>query len=90
MIMAMWGLAFGGAATLFQTAAAITSGRASDVAQPMIITLWNGAIAGGGMLGGILLENSGAAWMPRSALVLLSLALLIAFSAKTSGFARAR
>lgn len=50
-----WGLAFGGAATLFQTAAASTSGSASDVAQSMIVTAWNLAIAAGGILGGLLL-----------------------------------
>jgi predicted MFS family arabinose efflux permease len=48
----LWGLALGGAATLFQTAAANTSGQASDVAQWMIVTAWNLAIAGGGILGG--------------------------------------
>src|SRR5690606_37022903 len=60
----MWGLAFGGAATLFQTAAANTSGQASDVAQSMIVTVWNLAIAGGGIVGGLLLEHAAIGWFP--------------------------
>ncbi|RYE66661.1 MAG: MFS transporter, partial [Oxalobacteraceae bacterium] len=35
-----WGLAFGGAATLFQTALAHTAGDAADVAQAMLVTAW--------------------------------------------------
>ncbi len=81
-----WGLAFGGAATLFQTAAANTSGQASDVAQSMIVTAWNLAIAGGGIVGGLLLEHSGVGWLSWSVLALLLLALGIAFLAKDSAF----
>ena len=44
----VWGLTFGGAATLLQTASA-------DVAQAMLATAWNSAIAGGGIVGGVLL-----------------------------------
>lgn len=82
----MWGMAFGGAATLFQTAAANTSGQASDVAQSMIVTVWNLAIAGGGIVGGLLLEHAGIGWLPWSVLVLLLFAYGIAFSAKDSAF----
>ncbi|MET3648936.1 MFS transporter [Phyllobacterium ifriqiyense] len=82
----LWGLAFGGAATLFQTAAATTSGQASAVAQSMIVTAWNLAIAGGGFFGGLLLDNSGVIWLPWSVLVLLLLAFIVAFLARTAGF----
>ena len=82
----MWGLAFGGAATLFLTAAANTSGQASDVAQSMIVTAWNLAIAGGGVFGGILLEHSGISWLAWSVLALLSFAYGIALLAKESAF----
>jgi predicted MFS family arabinose efflux permease len=83
----LWGLAFGGAATLFQTAAANTAGQASDVAQSMIVTAWNLAIAGGGILGGLLLEQSGVDWLPWVVFGLLSLAYLYAFAARKAGFA---
>lgn len=82
----VWGLAFGGAATLFQTAAANTSGRASDVAQSMIVTVWNLAIAGGGIVGGLLLEHADIGWLPGSVLALLLPACWIAFAAKDTAF----
>ncbi len=82
----VWGLAFGGAATLFQTAAANTSGRASDVAQSMIVTVWNLAIAGGGIVGGLLLEHADIGWLPWSVLALLLPACWIAFAAKDTAF----
>lgn len=86
----MWGLAFGGAATLFQTTAATTSGQASDVAQSMIVTAWNLAIAGGGTIGGLLLEHSDISWLSWSVLVLLLLTYVIAFLAKDRGFPSSR
>jgi predicted MFS family arabinose efflux permease len=82
----VWGLAFGGAATLFQTAAANTSGQASDVAQSMIVTVWNLAIAAGGTVGGLLLGYSDIGWLSWAVLALLSLAYVIAFLAKDSAF----
>lgn len=86
----VWGLAFGGAATLFQTAAANTSGQASDVAQSMIVTAWNLAIAGGGILGGLLLDYCGVDWLPWSVVALLAFAWAFAFLARTTGFVTCR
>ncbi|VTN14663.1 putative arabinose transporter [Raoultella terrigena] len=54
-----WGLAFGGAATLFQTALARSAGDAADIAQSMLVTAWNAAIASGGIVGGVLLDRFG-------------------------------
>jgi len=69
--VAVWGLAFGGAATLFQTALADAVGEAADVAQSMLVTAWNIAIAGGGLAGGLLLETLGAGAFPPALLALL-------------------
>ena len=55
----IWGMTFGGAATLLQTASADTAGSDADLAQSMIVTVWNSAIAGGGIGGGILLDLLG-------------------------------
>src|SRR5690606_35315551 len=66
--VAVWGLAFGGSATLFQTALAKTAGEATDVAQSMMVTVWNIAIAGGGIVGGILLETFSVSAFPWSVL----------------------
>ncbi|PTR27994.1 MFS transporter [Pseudomonas sp. GV085] len=81
-----WGLAFGGAATLFQTALAQTAGDASDVAQSMLVTAWNTAIAGGGIVGGLLLDRLGVVAFPPALLVLLVATLMVTWSAKLRGF----
>lgn len=67
----IWGLGFGGAATLFQTASAHAAGPAADVAQAMIVTAWNIAIAGGAILGGVILGNAGAGGLPFAGMALL-------------------
>lgn len=81
-----WGLAFGGAATLFQTALAHTAGDAADVAQAMLVTAWNMAIAGGGIIGGLLLERFGVGAFSPALLLLLLGTLLIVSSARHHGF----
>ncbi|GAN88396.1 MFS transporter [Komagataeibacter intermedius] len=84
----LWGLAFGGAATLFQTASARAAGEGADIAQSMIVTVWNAAIAGGGIVGGLLLEHLGTTVIPWAATVLLLCALMIVVMASGSGFTR--
>lgn len=81
-----WGLAFGGAPTLFQTASAKAAGSAADLAQSMIVTVWNRAIAGGGMLGGYMLDQAGARVLPWAVCALLVLGLVIALAARHHGF----
>ena len=85
--VAAWGLAFGGAATLFQTALAKAAGEAADVAQSMLVTAWNLAIAGGGILGGVLLDRFGAGAFSPAILVLLLAALCSTLGARQRGFA---
>jgi predicted MFS family arabinose efflux permease len=84
--VATWGLAFGGAATLFQTAMANTAGNAADVAQSMLVTAWNMAIAGGGMIGGILLDRLGVEAFSPALLVLLVATLIVVWVASRHGF----
>ncbi|OYD83742.1 MFS transporter [Azospirillum brasilense] len=76
-----WGLAFGGAATLFQTALAKAAGDAADVAQSMLVTAWNTAIAGGGIVGGVLLGRLGVGAFPPTLLVLLAATLVVVWVA---------
>jgi predicted MFS family arabinose efflux permease len=90
LAVAVWGLSFGGAATLFQTASAQAAGEAADVAQSMVVTAWNSAIAGGGLIGGLLLQGRGAGALPWSLLVLLVPALWLAWRACAHGFPGAR
>lgn len=88
--VAAWGLAFGGAATLFQTAIAKTAGGAVDVAQSMLVTAWNMAIAGGGIIGGVLLDRFGVAAFSPALLVLLVATLVVVWAARHHGFPAAQ
>jgi len=82
----IWGLTFGGAATLLQTALADAAGAGADIALSMNVVAWNGAIAAGGVTGGILLEHAGAGAFPPVLIVLLLMAFYIAWQAKHHGF----
>jgi len=84
--LAVWGLAFGGAATLFQTALAKAAGQAADIAQSMLVTTWNLAIAGGGLLGGVLLERLGVSAFAPVLLGLLGVTLVVVGRARRHGF----
>ncbi|MCQ3034491.1 MFS transporter [Pseudomonas syringae] len=86
----IWGLAFGGAATLFQTASAITGGAAADVSQSMIVTVWNLGIAGGGIAGGLLLQSVGVQSFNWLVCLLLISALIVSASANRAGFPSSR
>ncbi|MCQ3003501.1 MFS transporter [Pseudomonas syringae] len=86
----IWGLAFGGAATLFQTASAITGGAAADVSQSMIVTVWNLGIAGGGLAGGLLLQSIGVQSFNWLVYLLLISALIVSASANRAGFPSSR
>lgn len=82
----IWGLTFGGAATLLQTAIAQAGGKSTDVAQSMLVTAWNLAIGGGGIIGAILLEVFGAGYLSGALFILLIPALLVAMRAYKYGF----
>jgi predicted MFS family arabinose efflux permease len=73
----VWGLAFGGVATQFQTAVARRAGEAADIAQSFVVTGWNLAIALGGVAGGVMLETVGERWLPVAPLVVLVAALAV-------------
>ncbi|WP_115514845.1 MULTISPECIES: MFS transporter [Xanthomonas] len=85
--VAVWGLTFGGAATLLQTALADSAGDGADVALSLNVVAWNSVIAGGGVLGGVLLEHWGAQSFPTAMAVLLAIGWAIAWSARAHGFA---
>ena len=88
--VAAWGLAFGGAATLFQTAIVKTAGDAADVGQSMLVTAWDMAIAGGGIIGGILLDRLGVAAFSPALLALLAATLIVVWGARHHGFSAAQ
>lgn len=76
LCIAVWGFAFGGFATITQTALARFAGNSVDVAQSIYTTIWNTAVAGGGIIGGILLDRTGAISFAWVVIVLLIISLL--------------
>ncbi|SDI16191.1 Predicted arabinose efflux permease, MFS family [Pseudomonas flavescens] len=85
--VAAWGLAFGGVATLFQTASMRAAGEQADVAQSMCVTAWNLGIAAGGLGGGVVLDRLGVAGLPWAAAAGALVALAIIGTARRHGFA---
>ncbi|WP_316521304.1 MFS transporter [Kitasatospora brasiliensis] len=83
---AIWGLGFGGAATLLQTAVADAAGPAGDIAQSLLVTCWNLGIAAAGLAGGLLLDHAGPTALPWSALALLAAALAVTVGGRRHGF----
>lgn len=84
--LALWGLTFGGAATLLQTASADAAGEGADLAQSMIVVAWNLAIAGGGALGGMVLQRWGSEMLPWTLLPLIGLAAALAWGNAAHAF----
>jgi predicted MFS family arabinose efflux permease len=75
LAVALWGLAFGGLPALLQTALAKAAGDSADAAQSMLVTVWNLGIAGGGLVGGVLLQGWGVIAFPWAVVALMALAL---------------
>ena len=86
LAVALWGLTFGSASTLLNTAAADAAGAGVDVAAAMVTTAWNSAIAGGGLVGGALLAKLGAGSFPWAMLIALLLALVTVWWARGHAF----
>lgn len=86
LAVTLWGLTFGGSATLLQTSIANTSGDGADVAQSMLVTTWNLAIGGGSVVGAFLLETIGVFSFPWAMFCILLVAYIVVWKAKTPGF----
>lgn len=82
----IWGLTFGGAPTLLQTALADSAGEHADVAQSILVTVFNLAVAGGGLVGGLVMDTAGAATLPWILIPLAVLALVTTWQAHGHGF----
>lgn len=80
--VSLWGLAFGGAATIFQSALMAASGDQADAAQPMMVTMWNLGIGLGGLVGGLLLAGVG------TEAILVTVTILVAITVATVLLAR--
>ncbi|KPW52756.1 hypothetical protein ALO95_200064 [Pseudomonas syringae pv. antirrhini] len=82
----VWGLGFGGAGAMMQTASADAAGDGVDLAQAMVTTAWNLAIAAGGAVGGALLTQGGTSMLPPTVAILALLAFVIALAARRYAF----
>jgi len=82
----IWGLAFGGVATLFVTALSNAAGPAQDVAQSMMTTVWNTAIFAGSIIGGMLLGQFGAAGLANAAIAALAATASIVWSTRAQAW----
>lgn len=83
---ALWGLGWGGVPTLLQTAAGDAGGDQADSAQTLLVTLWNVAMAGGGIIGGVLLDAIGSDSFPWTLLLLLAPVLTVVLLSRRYGF----
>ena len=86
---ALWGLGWGGVPTLLQTAAGDAGGESADAVQAMLVTLWNAAMAAGGVVGGVLLDVAGSGSFPWTVLVLMAPVLAVVLLARQHGFPNA-
>lgn len=86
----VWGLGWGGTPTLLQTAAAHAATKRStataDTAQAILVTLWNAAMAAGGIIGGLILNNLNVIAIPIAAAALGVVSLLVLLAARRSAF----
>lgn len=80
--VALWGLGFGGVSALVQTAVARRAGEQIDLGQSLVVVGWNLAIAGGGALGGAVLNSAGAAMLPWPLIAVLVATLWVTLAAR--------
>ncbi|WP_406835323.1 hypothetical protein ACICHK_02110 [Streptomyces sp. AHU1] len=90
----VWGLGWGGMPTLLQTAAGHAGMRrgpaVADTAQAVLVTLWNAAMALGGIIGGAVLQGVGVTAVATAASVLGAAGLLTVAVARHRAFPPAR
>lgn len=79
-----WGISFGGAPVLLQTALAERAKEHTDAAQSILVTIFNLAVAGGGILGAIVIEFFGDKALPASLIPLIIIALLVSKKASAT------
>ncbi|WP_413511713.1 MFS transporter [Myroides odoratus] len=80
----LWGISFGGISTLLQKNLADRAAENADVAQSMFVTVFNLAVAIGGILGGILLDKFGSKSFPWAILILIFVIVLCLSNKKFS------
>ncbi|GAA4668109.1 MFS transporter [Frondihabitans cladoniiphilus] len=87
--LAIWGLAFGGAATQLQTAMGRASGESADVANALLTVVFNLAILVAG-IGGALVIGRNTTLLPVVMFALAALALVVTAVGRGAAFRRDR
>lgn len=78
ILVGLWGLSFGGAATLLQTALGQrVNNDALDLVMSLNATVWNISIAGAGMIGGLLVQSGDVILIPWLVAIMAGLGWLI-------------
>lgn len=88
--IALWGLAFGGAAAQLQTAIGEASGENADVANGLLGVSFNLAIFGAGLIGAVLISGGSGLVLPLFMVALALVALAVAALARRTGFPAGR
>jgi predicted MFS family arabinose efflux permease len=89
--VALWGVAFGGAPTLLQTALTDASGPGhADMATSMQTTVYNIGIAAGSLAGGLILQRAGAGTLPWATSLLSAAALAAVATMRRHAFPAGR
>ncbi|MEV8213262.1 MFS transporter [Leifsonia sp. NPDC077715] len=81
---AFWGAAFGGMASVFQTAAIRTRGATPEVVGALVNSTANVGIGGGAAIGAAVLAGPGAGWLPYAGAALVFVGLVIVLVARRS------
>ncbi|MDX3487545.1 MFS transporter [Streptomyces sp. ID05-18] len=82
----LWGGTHGGIPTLMQTAGVRAAPRDPDTANSLWVTGWNIGMAGGSLLGGVVLTGAGTGALPWTACALLAASVLTVAFARRNGF----
>lgn len=85
----VWGLTFGGASALLNTAMADAAAPEADVPATLVSTVWNGAIFGGSALGA-LLSTTGPELLAWTAVLMDGISLVVAAAARRHAFVSGR
>lgn len=88
--IALWGIAFGGAAAQLQTAIGTASGENADVANSMLGVAFNLAIFAAGVTGAVLISSYNGMVLPAAMIGLALTALVIALAGRRTAFPTGR
>ncbi len=88
--LALWGIAFGGAAPQLQSSISAASGENADIANSLLGVAFNVAIFFAGIIGAVLISSADGTLLPILMVALAAVALALVFMARRYAFPSAR